>query len=36
MKYQKYEKLKRKLQELGLSPAQYECVLRLLAEALGV
>ena len=36
MKYRKYEELKRKLQELGLSPVQYERVLRLLAEALGV
>ena len=36
MKYRKYEALKRRLQTLGLSPSQYEAIVRIIAEALGV
>ena len=34
--YKKYEALKARLQKLGLTPAQYEAVIKLLAEALGL
>ena len=36
MKYKKYEALKRRLQTLGLSPSQYETIVQIIAEALGV
>lgn len=36
MKYKKYEALKARVQNIGLSPRQYELVLQVLAEALGL
>ena len=36
MKFKKYEALKARLQSIGLSPQQYETVIQLLAEALGL
>lgn len=36
MRYKKYEELKRRLQTLGISPAQYEAIVRIIAEALNL
>ena len=36
MKFRKYESLKARVQNIGLSPRQFELVLQVLAEALGL
>ncbi len=36
MKYKRYEQFKRRLQTLNLTPAQYQAVIQILAEALGI
>ena len=36
MKYQMYERFKRKLRLMGLSSRQYEEILQMLTEALGL
>lgn len=34
--YKIYEAIKRKLQTIGLTPAQYEAVIRIVADALRI
>lgn len=34
--YKIYEAIKRKLQAIGLTPAQYEAVIRIVADALRI